>query len=249
MTCDTRFVHGDGDALDAMILAGGKGTRLRSVVDDRPKPMAQVAGRPFVEWLLAMLYDQGTRRVVLCTGHLADHVEAYFGDGRRWNMELCYSRDPFPLGTGGAVRRGLDHVRGDRFLVLTGDSYCRFDRGALLRTHMRTGAAATLWLVGADDCRRYGSVRIGPEGAVESFAEKSSDFGTGLVNAGIYLIERRAAETIPTGRAVSLENDVFPALIGRGLFAVVGESPFTDIGTPESYADAEEFIAAEGRRW
>ncbi len=249
MACKTRFVHGDGDALDAMILAGGKGTRLRSVVDDRPKPMAQVAGRPFVEWLLAMLYDQGTRRVVLCTGHLADHVEAYFGDGCRWNMELCYSRDPFPLGTGGAVRRGLDHVRGDRFLVLNGDSYCRFDRGALLRTHMRTGAAATLWLVGADDCRRYGSVRIGPEGAVESFAEKSLDFGTGLVNAGVYLIERRAAETIPTGRAVSLENDVFPALIGRGLFAVVGESPFTDIGTPESYADAEEFITAEGRKW
>jgi NDP-sugar pyrophosphorylase family protein len=249
MTCEERFVHGDGDTPDAMILAGGKGTRLRRVVDDRPKPMAEVAGRPFVEWLLPLLYDQGTRRVVLCTGHLASHVQAYFGDGQRWNMELRYSCDPFPLGTGGAVRQALDEVRGDRFLVLNGDSYCRFDLGLLLRTHLNAGARATLWLVEADDRRRYGSVRVGADGTVESFAEKSSEFGTGLVNAGVYLIERGAAETIPTGRAVSLENDFFPALVGQGLCAVVGGDPFTDIGTPESYAGAGEFLAGEGYTW
>lgn len=247
MTCEKRFIH--GAALDAMILVGGKGTRLRSVVGDRPKPMAEVAGRPFVEWLLALLYDQGTRRVVLCTGHLAEHMEAYFDDGRRWNMELQYSRDPFPLGTAGAVRHALDKVRGDRFLVLNGDSYCRFDPGLLLRTHVSAGAEATLWLVEADDRRRFGSVCVGADGTVESFAEKSSEFGTGRINAGVYLIERGAAETIPAGRSISLENDFFPSLVGRGLCAVVGEDPFTDIGTPESYAGASEFIAGEGHTW
>ncbi len=230
---------------EAMILVGGKGTRLRSAVSDRPKPMAEVAGRPFVEWLLALLHDQGIRRVVLCTGHLGEQVEAHFGDGRRWDMELHYSRDPFPLGTGGAVRHGLDQIQGDRFLVLNGDSYCRCDIQTLTDVHLSRGAKATLWLVETDDCRRFGSVILAADGAVESFMEKSSRAAGGLVNAGVYLIERQVAETIPAGRLVSLETEFFPGLIEQGLFAVAGQESFIDIGTPQSYAGAGQFIIAE----
>ncbi|MGE5296556.1 MAG: nucleotidyltransferase family protein [Solirubrobacterales bacterium] len=245
----TQAMDANLETMEAMILAGGKGTRLQSAVGDRPKPMAEVAGRPFIEWLLPLLYDQGIRRVVLCIGHMGEQVEAHFGDGSRWGMELRYSRDPYPLGTGGAVRYALEQVRGDRFLVLNGDSYCRCDIHTLAETHRKNLAKATLWLVETDDCRRYGSVVLGENGAVRSFAEKRPDSRCGLINAGVYLIERSAAEMMPEGQAVSLEKDFFPGLVGNGLFGVSSQDPFIDIGTPDSYAAAGRFIAEEVKTW
>ena len=208
---------------DAMILVGGKGTRLQSVVNDRPKPMAEVAGRPFVEWLLLALRAQGVRRVIFCTGYRSEMVEAHFRDGRQWDMEVLYSRDPIPLGTGGAVRYALSQVRSDRLLAMNGDSYCPVDICRLEEVHTTHGARTTLWLIWLNACRRYGSVVIGEDGVVQAFREKSAEECAGLINAGIYLLEREVAETIPEGRALSLEIQVFPQLIGRGLFAVVGE--------------------------
>ena len=235
----------DHKSLDALILAGGKGARLRSVVSDRPKPMAEVAGRPFVEWLLLALRAQGVRRVIFCTGYMSEMVEAHFRAGRQWDMEVAYSRDPVPLGTAGAVRYALNQVRSDRFLVMNGDSYCRVDISRLEKVHAIRGACATLWLVRAKDCRRYGSVVIGEDGVVRAFREKSPKRQAGLINAGIYLLEREVAETIPEGRSVSLEADLFPRLVGHGLYAVVGEGSFLDIGTPEAYDRASQFFASE----
>lgn len=232
-------------SLDALILVGGKGTRLQGVVSDRPKPMAEVAGRPFAEWLLLDLRAQGLRRAIFCTGYMSAVIEAHFGDGRQWGMEVTYSRDPFPLGTAGAVRYALSQVRGERFLILNGDSYCRIDLKRLAQAHANRRASATLWLVPVDDCRRYGSVVIGEDGAVRAFQEKSPEKRAGLINAGIYLLEHVVAEAIPEGEAVSLETAFFPQLIGRGLYAAVGESHFLDIGTPEAYAISDEFFARE----
>lgn len=233
---------------EAMILAGGMGTRLRSVVHDRPKPMAMAGGRPFMEWLLLFLHDRGVKRIVLCTGHLGEMVEAYFGDGSRWELELEYSPDPFPLGTGGAVRHALHLIRQERFLVLNGDSFCRFDLETLADVHLEKWALTTLWLLKMDDCRRYGTVVLGEDDRVESFLEKSPEMGVGLINAGVYLMEGKAARTIPEGCPVSLEREIFPDLIGRGLHGVSGSGPFLDIGTPESYGKAEDFFAGE-RAW
>ena len=235
----------DYKPLDAMILVGGKGTRLQSVINDRPKPMAEVVGRPFVEWLLLALRAQGVRHVIFCTGYMSEIVEAHFRDGRQWDMEVVYSRDPIPLGTAGAVRYALNQVRSDRFLVLNGDSYCRVDVSRLEEVHSTRDARATLWLVEVNDCRRYGSVVVGGDGDVQAFREKSSEKRAGLINAGIYLLEREVVETIPEGRAVSIETELFPRLIGHGLYAVVGEDPFLDIGVPEAYAMAEQFFASE----
>jgi len=235
--------------LDAIILAGGRGTRLRSVVSDRPKPLAEVAGRPFVEWLLLTLRTQGVRRAVLATGYKGEMVEAAFGNGARLGLELAYAHETVPLGTGGAARHALQQVTTDHVLVLNGDSFCPFDVRRLLTNHQRTGARATLLLAPMDDCRRYGTVEAAEDGHVLSFREKNADLGAGLINAGVYLFDRRTLESIPAGRAVSLENDTFPALIGHGLYATGGEGPFLDIGTPESYASAERFFDDHRALW
>jgi NDP-sugar pyrophosphorylase family protein len=234
-------------AHDAMILVGGKGTRLQSVVSSLPKPMAPVAGRPFVEWLVLSLRNQGIRRLILCTGHKGEMIEAYFGDGHSLDVEVSYCRDPFPLGTGGGVKHALDLVQGQRFFVLNGDSYCRVDFRRLAEAHLVRRAKATIWAVRQDDCRRYGSVDVSEDGAVLAFHEKSLEARAGLINAGVYMLERHTAASIPSNRAVSLEREVFPQMIGRGLYAEIGGGTFIDIGVPEAYVSAEGFFATEKR--
>ncbi len=232
----------DSKPLDTMIMVGGKGTRLQAVINDRPKPLAEVAGRPFVEWLVIALQTQGVRRLIFCTGYMSEVIEAYFHDGRKWGMEILYSRDPIPLGTAGAIRYALGLVRSTRLLVMNGDSYCRIDIRRLEKAHIARGACASLWLVPADDCRRYGWVEIGEDGAVQAFHEKPSEKHGGLISAGIYLLEREVVESIPEGKAVSIETDFFPQLIGNGLYAVLGKGPFLDIGVPEAYIAAQKFF-------
>lgn len=229
--------------LEALILAGGKGKRLRSVVQDRPKPMAEVDGLPFVERLLLALRAQGIRRVIFCAGYKSKMIENYFRGGERWDMQVTYSLEPIPLGTAGAVRNALSQVRSDRFLVMNGDSYCRMDFNLLEQVHTEHAASATLWLVRTENCSGYGSVEIGRDGTVQAFHEKPPQKHAGLINAGAYLLEREAAMTIPNGRAASLETEFFPQMIGHGLHAVIGDGPFLDIGSPEGYAAADAFFA------
>lgn len=233
---------------EAVILAGGKGTRLREAVKDRPKPMAEVAGRPFVEWLVMALRAEGVRRVVLCTGHMHEAVARHFGDGGALGIEIVYSRELSPMGTAGAVRLALDKVLSDCFLTLNGDSFCRVDLARFVETHVSRGARASLWLIPVNDCSRYGSVILGDDGAVLSFQEKDSTRSAGLINAGVYLFQREALAAIPTGREVSMEKEVFPRLAGHGLYGVKGAGPFIDIGTPAAYAEAQNFFASD-RQW
>jgi NDP-sugar pyrophosphorylase family protein len=231
----------------ALILAGGFGTRLQRVVQDRPKPMAPVAGRPFVEWLVIALKKQGVRSIVFCTGHLGDALEEHFGEGKRWDLRIAYSREETPLGTGGALRLASGLAGSALLLAANGDSYCPFDLSRLARAHSDRGARGVLWLVPAEDSSRYGSVELGNDGQVIAFSEKSRREGPGLISAGIYLFERAVIEEIPADRPVSLEQEVLPALAGRGeLYGVVGEGPFLDIGTPEAYERAESFFAMVG---
>ena len=232
-------------AHEAVILAGGRGTRIQHLLHNLPKPMASVAGRPFLEWVILLLKDQGVRRVILSTGYRGEVIEEYFGDGTKWEMDIGYSRDPFPLGTGGAVRQAIGQIRSGRFLVLNGDSYCRFDLNRLERTHEKSHARVTIWLSMMEDYRRYGSVEIDAESAIRSFREKSPEKRGGLVNAGIYLFERTAAEQISERTATSIETDILPGLICQGLFAVVGDHPLLDIGTPETFSQATHFMMEE----
>jgi len=233
--------------VDAVILSGGLGQRLRPVLPDRPKPLAMVAGRPFLEWLVLALAAAGIRRIVLATGYQGGAIEAAMGNGHPWQLELAYSREPEPLGTGGALRLAAARANGSPLLVLNGDSYCRFRLEPMLAMHRRYQAGATIWLQQATEADRYGTVELGEGGSVIRFAEKAGP-GTALISCGVYLVERTVIDAIPQGRAVSLEREVFPALTGSRLHGVVGAGPFVDIGTPQSLAKADNLLREEFTR-
>jgi D-sedoheptulose 7-phosphate isomerase len=230
--------------IEAVILCGGLGQRLRPVLPDRPKPLALVGDRPFLEWLVLALAVAGIRRIVLATGYLGEAIEQALGDGRRWQVELVYSHETEPLGTGGALRLAAGKAHGSPLLVLNGDSYCRVQLDRMLRFHRDRQAQVTMWLHRHPDAGRYGTVELGGDGAVSQFLEKGRS-GAGLISCGVYLVERPVIETIPEHRAVSLERDVFPGL--AGLYGMVGSGTFLDIGTPEALAKADNLLHEEFR--
>jgi NDP-sugar pyrophosphorylase family protein len=225
----------------AAILAGGRGTRLRPAVADRPKVLAPVGGRPYLTYLLNQLDSAGAREVVLLTGYAAEEVRDALGD-RCGRMRLRYSAEPEPLGTAGALRLALPHLTAPAVLLLNGDSYCDVDLSAFLRSHR---GGASLVLAHAADVSRFGQVRVGPGGRVVHFGEKRMARGPGWINAGIYLFDRALVESIPPHRPASLERDLLPGWVADGhvrAFRCGGR--FLDIGTPESYAQAESFFRA-----
>jgi NDP-sugar pyrophosphorylase family protein len=226
----------------AMILAGGLGTRLRSVVSGQPKVLAEVNGRPYLSYLLDQLSGAGVRDVVFCSGYLGDHLEQAFGSDYR-GLRLSYSREPAPLGTAGALRLASEEVRPGLVLVLNGDSYIDLDLAAFLAFHLRRQSSISMVLAEVPDTRRFGRVQLGADEQITFFEDKGSHIGPGLINAGVYLLESKTLEAIPTGRAVSIEREVFPAMVGQGLNGYVCRGKFIDIGTPETYADAQAFFA------
>ncbi len=225
-------------AVPAVILAGGFGTRLRSVVSDYPKVLAPVSGRPFLTYLLDQLEMAGWREVVLCTGYMSDKVEAALGP-RYKTMSLAYSVEQEPLGTAGAVRLALSHFEADLCLVMNGDSYVQADFAAFLRWHREQGFAGSLMLNHVEDAARYGTVDVTPEGVVAGFHEKQGQPVPGWINAGVYLLPRPWLEAIPAGQSVSIERECFPTWTQQGrLGGFRTRSAFIDIGTPESFAQA-----------
>jgi len=227
--------------VSAAILAGGLGTRLRSVVSDRPKALAPIAGRPFLARLLDQLEAAGLREATLLTGFAAEMIEAEFGD--RYNgLKLSYSREPEPLGTGGALRLAFPLLTCETILLLNGDSYCDTDLGKLLNFHVERTPAATLTLTHVSDGSRYGRVIADESCRVLRFEEKNGIADPAWINAGIYVMRRDVVEAIPAGRAVSLERDVLPEWVNDGAVLGFPGGRFIDIGTPESFASAEEFF-------
>ncbi len=233
------------DDVTAMILAGGFGTRLRSVLQDRPKVLAEVAGRPFLFYLLERIEDAGIEDVVLCTGHLHEAVEAAVGN-QYGRVRICYSRETEPLGTGGALRAAIERLRTNVVLAMNGDSWSDVDIDRLRQLHARYGAEASIALAVVADVSRYGGVDIDDKQIVRAFGEKDGRSGPGVVNAGVYMIERAKLADIPAGRSVSIERETFPSWIGAGLYAFSLATRFIDIGTPQSLAQAEMFIKVAG---
>lgn len=227
--------------LNAVVLCGGLGTRLRSSIGDLPKPLASVDGHPFLHYVLSFLGSQGVRTVVLATGYRADAIADYCGDGARWNLDLLYAREETPLGTAGALRNAEPLLRSDPVLVLNADSMLWVDVASLVESHRSRHAQATIVVSSVPDRTRFGGVEADGTGAILTFGEKSV-VGPGLVNAGVYLLSRECILTIPVDRVVSLEREVFPHFIGRGLFAHAVSGPFIDIGTPEAYSSAGDVL-------
>lgn len=227
--------------IPAIILAGGKGSRLRSVVSDRPKVLADVDGRPYLAYLLDRFKALGVPEVILSTGYMADMVEDVIGHDHD-GMPIKYAREDSPLGTGGGAVLAAAATSGDKVLVLNGDSWCEADLEKFVAS-VPKDCDVGMMLTRVPDVSRYGAVTLDDDGMVTSFREKGSDVGAGVINAGVYLISRSRLLSYPKEKTISMEQDIFPELVEKNL--VYGHSVdahFIDIGTPESYARVLSFF-------
>jgi mannose-1-phosphate guanylyltransferase len=235
--------------MQAIVLVGGQGTRLRPLTLDVPKPALTLVDRPFLAYMVEWLASHGVSEVVLAAGALPEVLREALGEQEHGGVRLTYAVEPRRLGTAGAIRfaaEALGDRLQERFLALNGDVLADLDLGALLRAHEERGARATLALHPVSDAAAYGLVRTDADGAVLEFAEKTGEARPGEINAGAYVLERSVLDLIPPGREVSIEREVFPRLVGEGLGALCLEGYWMDIGTPERYLQASWDIL-EGR--
>jgi mannose-1-phosphate guanylyltransferase len=225
--------------VQALVLAGGEGTRLRPLTYTTPKPVMPLVGRPFLSFMLDWLSLHGVDDVVLSCGFLSDGVRRVLGDIYQ-GMRLRYVVEEEPLGTAGPVRLAYEQgVLGERLIVLNGDVLTDIDLSAQLVQHDRDGALATLALATVEDTSSYGLVPTDAHGRVEAFLEKiEGEAPTNRINAGVYVLEREVFSTIPAGRPVSFEREVFPSLVGAKLYGFHAAGYWIDIGTPERYLEA-----------
>ncbi|MFF0148999.1 mannose-1-phosphate guanylyltransferase [Amycolatopsis sulphurea] len=222
---------------DAVVLVGGRGTRLRPLTLSAPKPMLPTAGTPYLSHLFSRIRAAGIRHVVLGTSYQAEVFEEYFGDGSAHGLELEYVVEDEPLDTGGAIRNVHDRLRADHAIVFNGDILSGADLRAQLGRHVETGADVTLHLQRVADPSRFGSVPTDRDGRVTAFLEKTPNPPTDQINAGCYVFRRAVIEAIPAGRRVSVERETFPGLLADGahLHGFVDSSYWLDVGTPEAF--------------
>lgn len=222
--------------MQAMILVGGAGTRLRSVLGENlNKPMAPIGDKPFLEYLIMRLHRQQINDIILCTGYKADLIESYFQDGAQWGVHLAYSRESDFLGTGGAIKLAEPLLCADEFFVLNGDSFFEVNFQRLFEFHRSAQAAATLALAHVENAQRYGAVELDDAHRIVAFTEKGEPAHVALINAGVYVLSREALGMIPSAHASSLERDVFPLLVASRLFGQPSQGFFIDIGIPSDY--------------
>ena len=235
----------------AVILAGGLGTRLRAILSDLPKPMAPVAGRPVLEHQIAQLREHGVKRVVLAVGHMAERVQEHFGDGAALGVEIHYALEKELLGTSGAILHARPLLDDGPLLALNGDSLVpSLDYTALVRCHRRHVEAApatvgTMVVIDPPEPGAYGVVEMDGD-AVVRFREKAPiRMGADLISAGVYALEPTVFDYITPGRPCSIEFETFPAVLQSGgrLFGYKHEGFFGDIGTPEGYERVRQHVA------
>lgn len=229
------------DETTAIILAGGKGTRLQSVVSDRPKPLALVSGRPFIEYLLDQLNSAGFKNVIISSGHLGEQINHYLGNTYK-SLQLHHCHETLPLGTAGALQHALPLVTSQQVLVLNGDSYCDIDFIKLLEIHQTKAALVTISTVAVPDVSRYGSVTTTNDGLLTDFLEKGGQATEGFINAGIYVIERDILLRITPKKMISLEREIFPLYLGKSMYAYKSIGAFIDIGVPDDYKRAQQLF-------
>ena len=252
--------------MQAILLCGGMGTRLRSVVSDRPKPMADICGKPFLQYLLEMLRDKGITEVIFALGYMGEMIEEYFQDGSAFGLKIAYSYEEEPLGTGGAIRNALPKILEEEVLVLNADTYFPMDYQGLLRFHQENDGDFSLATRAVPDISRYGAVRRDPAGRILAWNEKLGDGGqqpgegskqpiegnvqqaassspkslSGEINGGIYVMKKSLVAEIPEGKQ-SLEQDCIPKWLSEGkrIFGLPFHGYFMDIGIPKDY---QQFI-------
>ncbi len=235
--------------MQALVLVGGEGTRLRPLTLTQPKPALQLVDRPFIRFMIDWLGHHGVDDVIMACGFRAELLQAALGERTEGGVRIRYISEDEPLGTAGPIRLAADSgLLSERFMVLNGDVLTDLDISALQAFHADHESVATLALYPVDDPASYGLVRTGESGEVTGFLEKPdpAEIDTDQINAGAYILERRVVDLIPAGRPVSIERDVFPRLVGQGLHGLRLEGYWMDIGTPDRYLQASWDII-EGR--
>ena len=223
---------------EGIVLAGGLGTRLRSVVSDLPKCMAPVAGRPFLYYLLKYMEVRRFTRVVLALGYMHESVQRWLAGGK-WDFEIRCSLEKTPLGTGGAVRQALERTDGDEIYILNGDTFFDVDTDEMARVHRASGAAATIALKPMTDFSRYGVVETAPQGRIVAFREKKY-CPPGQINGGVYLVDKKSGLLDFPSERFSFETDILQQRVRDCLLTgYASDGYFIDIGIPEDYEKAD----------
>jgi len=230
--------------VDAIVLCGGAGLRIRSVTGTAPKALASIGDRPFLEILLSQLQRQGFRDIILAVGYQRDLIRAHFRD-RVFGLNLRYSIESWPMGTGGALRNAVDLVESDAVLVMNGDSYTDADLVAFARDYQEAKSDIAILVVPADGRVDCGLVSVDNRSKVFGFKEKQSEYGGQYVNAGIYMVTKHILSDISSGAQMSLETDLFPRWLAEGKYlrAFIHPGECIDIGTPERYQRAQLTLA------
>ena len=228
---------------EAIILAGGFGTRLQGVVKDLPKPMAPVNRRPFLTYILDYLIEYGYTKVVLSVGYLHEKIEDYFGNQYN-SLEIDYAVESEPLGTGGGILFAFSKCVTDNVLVINGDTMFKVDLDEFERFHREKACLLSIVLREVEDVSRYGSVEMGDNGMITLFSEKQATIGRGFINGGVYFIDRNLFEKYPQSQKFSFEKDLMTRYYTQEMFyGMPSDGYFIDIGIPEDYARAQrEFV-------
>ena len=224
---------------EAIILAGGFGTRLQGVVKDVPKPMAPVKGRPFLTYILDYLIEYQYSKVILSVGYLHEKIEEYFGNQYK-SLEIDYAVEIEPLGTGGGILFAMSKCVSDNVLIINGDTMFKVDLNEFEQFHAEKNGLLSIVLREVEDVSRYGSVTIGDDNLIVLFAEKQVTFGRGYINGGVYLINRDLFQKYPQPQKFSFEKDLMTRFYRQELFyAMPSDGYFIDIGIPEDYSRAQ----------
>ena len=227
--------------IDVVVLCGGLGTRLHSVVDDRPKSMVEINGKPFLDILIEYIAHYGFIRFILCTGYKGDSIKRYY-ESKNGKWKFLISEEKEPLGTAGAIKKAESFIKSDIFLVVNGDSLCEMDIKEFLKFHVRKGAFISIVLTSIGNSLDCGVIRLNKDQKIISYSEKVPIRGDGFVNAGIYFFNRKVLEEIRSGEKLSLEYDIFPGILDKGAYGYVTKKVLLDIGTPERLERARDYF-------
>lgn len=227
--------------IDVLILCGGLGKRLRPAVNDRPKSLAEINGVAFLDILIRYVANFGLKRFVLCSGYMGDVIKKHYRQSQG-DLEIVFSQETEPLGTGGAIKNARSLIRSSHFLVLNGDSFCKLNLPDFYKFHLRKKAVLSVALSKLRDDQNYGVVILDHKERIIEFNEKAKPAKNSRCNAGIYLMEREIFQFMGRNKAFSLEHDLFPVLAGKACYGYYSKNDFIDIGTPQNLTKASDFL-------
>lgn len=228
--------------IDCFILCGGKGKRLKKITGKVPKPMASIGKRPFLDIVICHLRRLGFKRFVLGVGYGADFIKKYYSKNKIPGVEVVFSKETKPLGTGGALKKAGRLIKSKVFLVINGDSFSDFNPREFIRFYRQKKASALILLRKMENSNDYGLVSVNPRSEVVFYNEKASKNWRGFINSGVYLFSKKIFSMMPGKPVFSLEYDFFPSIVGRGFYGYKGSGFFIDIGTPDRYLKAKEYF-------